>query len=215
MKSDRLNATCEQEKAARLAKLRAEVALRPSVQAAATVAKHDQTVGGLSLEALCIELDRQVASIHNGDLKQAESILMTQALTLNTLFNNLAQKALLAPGLDAQEKLLRLALKAQTQSRATLESLAGIKNPQPVAFIRQANVAHNQQINNVPAPGTDQPHAEKSKKRRNKLLERQHAKRLDSGTTSASSGTDSAMAPLGEVYRAQVAGGKGKGVEKR
>jgi hypothetical protein len=35
-----------------------------------------------------------------------------------------------------------LALKAQSQCRATLETLAAIKNPQPVAFVRQANIAH-------------------------------------------------------------------------
>jgi hypothetical protein len=34
---------------------------------------------------------------------------------------------------------LRLGLKAQSQCRATLETLAAIKNPRPVAFVQQAN----------------------------------------------------------------------------
>jgi hypothetical protein len=43
------------------------------------------------------------------------------------------------------EAYLRLGLKAQSQSRATLETLSRIKNPQPVAFVRQANIAHGPQ----------------------------------------------------------------------
>jgi len=54
--------------------------------------------------------------------------------------------------LEAADKYLRLALKAQGQCRATLETLAAIKNP-PVVFARQANIAHGpQQVNNGPPP---------------------------------------------------------------
>jgi len=55
--------------------------------------------------------------------------------------------------LSAMETYLRLALKAQAQSRATLETLAAIKNP-PVVFARQANINHGgqQQVNNGTAP---------------------------------------------------------------
>lgn len=48
---------------------------------------------------------------------------------------------------DQIDKFTRLALKAQSQCRATLETLAVIKNP-PV-FARQANIANGpQQVNN-------------------------------------------------------------------
>ena len=40
--------------------------------------------------------------------------------------------------LPAAETYMRLALKAQSQCRATLETLANIKNP-PTVFARQAN----------------------------------------------------------------------------
>jgi hypothetical protein len=43
---------------------------------------------------------------------------------------------------------MRLALKAQSQAVRTLEALGELKNPRPVTFVRQANVAHNQQVNN-------------------------------------------------------------------
>lgn len=51
--------------------------------------------------------------------------------------------------LQACELYLRLALKAQSQCRATVETLAAIKYPAPVAFVRQANIADGpQQVKN-------------------------------------------------------------------
>ncbi|CAK0770204.1 hypothetical protein CCP4SC76_5280016 [Gammaproteobacteria bacterium] len=48
---------------------------------------------------------------------------------------------------------MKIALRAQSQCRATLETLAAIKNP-PIVYARQANVTSGpQQINNgTPAP---------------------------------------------------------------
>ena len=47
----------------------------------------------------------------------------------------------------------RQALKAQAQCRATLEALAEIKNPRPVAFVKQANISGgHQQVNNGMQP---------------------------------------------------------------
>src|SRR4029453_2242161 len=44
---------------------------------------------------------------------------------------------------------LRIGLRAQSQCRATSETLAALKNPASVAFVRQANIAHGpQQVNN-------------------------------------------------------------------
>jgi hypothetical protein len=40
--------------------------------------------------------------------------------------------------LDAADKYMRLALKAQSQCRTTVEALGELKNLQPVAFIHQA-----------------------------------------------------------------------------
>jgi hypothetical protein len=52
--------------------------------------------------------------------------------------------------LDASERFMRLALKAQSQCRSTIESLAEIKNPSSVAFVKQANIAKgHQQVNNA------------------------------------------------------------------
>ena len=100
-------------------------------------------------------LEQQIASIKSGDLSQVERKLVAQADTLDAIFNDLARRSALNAGeyLPAMEIYMRLALKAQSQCRATLETLANIKNP-PVVIARQANIAHGpQQVNNG-EPGT-------------------------------------------------------------
>ena len=83
---------------------------------------------------------------------------MSQATTLNALFHSLAGWALnhvKEGGNPAYfETCMRLALKAQSQSRATNETLAEIKNP-PVVFTRQANIVNGpQQINHGVRPSS-------------------------------------------------------------
>ena len=80
-------------------------------------------------------------------LHLTENILISQAQSLNVMFCDLAIKANNQKYIDNMEKFLKLALKAQSQCRATLETLANIKNP-PIVFAKHANIAHHQQINN-------------------------------------------------------------------
>lgn len=91
----------------------------------------------------------------DGNMREPEAMLYGQAVALQTIFTSLSRRAALNVGehLGATETYLRLALKAQAQCRATLEALHELKNPHPVAFVRQANIAHGpQQVNNGPAP---------------------------------------------------------------
>ena len=83
----------------------------------------------------------------NAPLELTENILISQAQSLNAMFCDLAVKANNQKYLDSMDKYLKLALKAQSQCRATLETLANIKNP-PIVFAKHANIAHHQQINN-------------------------------------------------------------------
>lgn len=47
------------------------------------------------------------------------------------------------------QTVMKLALKAQNQSRATLHTLMQRHQPKQTAFIKQANIAHgHQQVNN-------------------------------------------------------------------
>jgi hypothetical protein len=106
--------------------------------------------------------------------------------------------------LDATDRYMRLALKAQSQCRATLETLAAIKNP-PTVFARQANIAQGpQQVNNTVSliGGDAQPlaRAGNQESEPNKLLEA-HGERLDLGATSTAGAGDQALAAVGARHR--------------
>src|SRR5262249_17491197 len=118
----------------------AHASLRPTVQAAMTLMGYNKDFGDMSINTLVADLSKQCDRASKGDLGRAEALLTAQAHTLDALFNNLARRAAanMAEYMNAAETYLRLALKAQGQCRATLETLAMIKNPQPVAFVRQA-----------------------------------------------------------------------------
>jgi hypothetical protein len=137
----------------------ARTVLRPTIGAAiATQAVYGTAVAGelLDVGALAEDLGEQVGKVRDGDMARVEAVLVAQAHTLDALFNRLTQRAMAQEHLRQFDTFLRLALKAQAQARATVEALAEIKNPRPVAFVRQANIAQNQQVNNagdVPGPG--------------------------------------------------------------
>ena len=92
----------------------------------------------------------KAVKVETGDLSELEATLTAQAATLDAVFNEMARRAFMNLGqhLDATEKYMRLALKAQGQCRATAETLAEIKFPRSATFIKQANIAGQQQVNN-------------------------------------------------------------------
>lgn len=129
---------------------RAKNILRPTTAAVGIIAGFDQWVADkVNYNALCDELDQQCHAVSDGNLERPEAMLITQAHTLEAIFNNFARKAWAAGDrLDVAERFLRLALKAQSQCRTTLETLVTIKSP-PMVVAKQANIAHGpQQINN-------------------------------------------------------------------
>jgi hypothetical protein len=129
-------------------------------------------------------------------------MLITQAHTLNSLFNNLVRRAALNMGeyMNAAETYFRLALKAQSQCRATLETLSTVKNP-PVIYARQANVTTGpQQVNN----GVPSPRARETEIQQSKLLEECDGERLVTETADTAGGLDPDMAAVGQVNRANL-----------
>ncbi len=67
----------------------------------------------------------------DGDLAMASKILAAQAITLDSMFAELARRAALNMGdyINATERYGRLALRAQSNCRATLEALAKLHQP--------------------------------------------------------------------------------------
>ena len=94
------------------------------------------------------------ASVNAGDLAAAESMLIAQAIGLQTLSVRLIERGLGQQSAPHLETLIRLGLKAQAQSRLAIEALATLKHgPAILARNAQFNVAHGpQQVNNGPAP---------------------------------------------------------------
>jgi len=156
--------------------------LRPTINAAFTVYRFNKDSGEPPLTELVQELTHQVRACETGDLSRGEDMLMAQAHTLDSIFNDLARRAQMNMGHypETAERYLRLALKAQAQSRANVEALANIKNPRPVAYVQQANIGQAVQVNN----GT----AEKTRNEPNELLEAKRGNEwLDPGKASATS----------------------------
>jgi len=182
----------------------ARLVLRPTVQAAVTLKEYDKNYGDLKLNHLISALVEQTEASNDGDMGRAEAMLTTQAHTLDAIFNNLAARAINSEYMNSLNTFLKLALRAQSQCRATLESLSAIKNPPVMGYVRQANIAHGpQQVNNTP----DTPRARENQNQQNKLMEQKDGERLDTGTTGTTSKADPAMATVGEVDGAKDAGG--------
>jgi len=66
-----------------------------------------------------------------GDMAMASRMLAAQAMTLDSMFTELARRAALNMGefINGAERYGRLALKAQSNCRATLETLAKLHQP--------------------------------------------------------------------------------------
>lgn len=181
----------------------AKVTLLPSANSAAVVADYGKAFGEQDISALVVELRTKFDQVEGGDLQHCEAMLVGQAHALQSIFVNLARRAVNQEYLKNYETFLRLALKAQNQSRMTLETLAAIKNP-PVVFAKQANINHgngNQQVNNGASPtmpNNPHAHAEKNVNQPNELLEVQHgSEKLDTRTAGAAIGKNKAMATVG------------------
>ena len=167
----------------------AKILTMPEVGAASTIRGlndiHD-------VNALTKILSQQTADVVGGNMTRPEAILLSQAHTLDALFNSLVMKGLGQTHMPHYESFLRLAYKAQSQCRSTLQTLSDIKNPS-VVYAKQANITNgNQQINNgVPAPRTQE-----NKNYSNELLEHTHGERLDTREKSTASCINSELAAV-------------------
>lgn len=172
----------------------------------------DGELGELSLTDMVASLRDSGSSVNGGDMRGVEKMLCAQAVSLNAIFGELARRSALNMGtyLDPAERYMRLALKAQGQCRATLETLAAIKNP-PVVFARQANISNGpQQVNNG-APTDDRSNTRapaqacgEIENKPSKLLEGMSSgsTTLDAGTTGAATRGHQELEAVGAVHRA-------------
>ncbi len=163
--------------------------------------------GKTDLRSLISVLEFQAYRVNGGDLKQPEAMLINQATALQSLFATLSARGLRSQDTNQFEVLLKLGLKAQSQCRATLETLGNLKNP--TVFTRQTNIASQQVVaNGPPAPARkEKPH--------NELLENTHGERLDFGAKATTGGIDLQLEAVGAVNRAVNPRGQGGVVGER
>lgn len=120
--------------------------LNPAFSAGCSISNWGLNAGNHSLFDLVEGLKESMATDKDGS-----QALRAQAATLDALFHKLTTLALSQENLAAIDSLLKLALKAQSQSRRTAEALASITNP-PNLFAKQVNVGHAVQVNNGSDP---------------------------------------------------------------
>ncbi len=191
----------------------AELALNPvmtNASIARTFAK--DSMGTIDLTESLAVMREKVERVKAGDLSEVEATLILQAVALDTIFNNLARRAAVNIGehLNAADTYLRLALKAQGQCRATLETLAEIKNPRAVAFVKQANIAHGaQQVNNAAPPPAAASRTEKSANPSNELSGASYELLPDTGTSALAGRVNPQVETVGAIDRATDGSRKG------
>jgi hypothetical protein len=139
------------------ASLMARVALEP-------LARHASVAGGFAsrtfgggrppIDASVGFIANLAAETSKGDLGIVSRTLTAQALSLDTIFAEMARRSAdnMGQHLDASERYMRLALKAQSNCRATLETLAKLHLP------REQTVRHVHVNNGGQAIVADQLH---------------------------------------------------------
>ena len=176
-----------------------------SVLSAVTLKRYSGAGDALEMPDLVDEMRKAGDEVVGGNMGRVERMLTNQAMTLDAIFNDMAQRSGRQEQYKGIEVLMRLALKAQAQARSTAEALALLKNPMP--YIRQANMTTGpQQVNNAyagtPSRNGMQSGAENIQSEPNKLLEANHGQRLDIGAQAAAGRANQTVEALGAVHRA-------------
>lgn len=177
----------------------AEKLLQPSSLSAAVIDVYKANVQGDSVDfPLAVQiLEQEVEKLKSGDLTKVEEMLLSQAVALEMMFVSMARRAKVQEQLLQYETHMRFALKAQNQSRATLQALVQLKQPSQTTFVKQANIAQGlQQVNNL---------AEKNITPQNELLRGSNAQ-LDNRATTETKGIDTTLEALGKVNRRKDTG---------
>lgn len=145
------------------AKQIAKLAVSPEMSSQRVVAASERHRGldpHLDIPELMAVLKADSERLSGGKPEDVGPILANQAIALQSLFARLTERALSQSAMTNIEAFMRLALRAQSQCRTTLEALSAL-NKTPAIFAQQAHVATNQQINytqNQLSGGNDELH---------------------------------------------------------
>jgi len=180
----------------------AETVIKPTFLAACTIREYGKSFGKLDMSSLVESLSEQTDAAIKDDLERGEAMLVAQAHTLDAIFHVMARRAAINVGHypDTVERYLKLALRAQSQSRATWDTLSTMKNPPMVGYVKQANIAHgHQQVNNTAMDEEGHSNRQEKQKLKNKQLEKKDGERLDNRATQTTVRDDKEVEAVGEI----------------
>lgn len=179
----------------------ANIATSAPANAAAILTAFGALFGAQETVSLMGAVEALVAKVQDGDMSVVEQMLLSQAVALQGMFTNLTFRAATQTNPRLLQTQLWLALRAQSQARATLETLIHLKQPSSPTYIGQANIAGQQQVNNSIATAVGAPgHIGFDQNRR---LEAHYEQRLVPGATPASGRDDPILATVDEINRGE------------
>lgn len=159
--------------------------------------------GGLDTVAVMDRLSRSVDRVIDGNTNEIESMLITQAKSLEFMFYDALIK-LPNASMEHAEVFANIALRAQTGCRKTLMALTELKHPRrSTTFIKQQNNAITQQVNNGVK---SEPHSIENDTNFSNELDAEvsyEIKTMDSGTTSTTGSTNTPTEAVGALNRSK------------
>ncbi len=173
-------------------------------------------IDGHDMETMVAVREEQTAIIERvqgGDMSDIEAMLVGQALTLQAMFTKYGGLINAnTNNLKACQAVFNMAMKAQAQSRATVQALVELKYPKSVVITKQANITNgNQQVNNGVDGGVfrsntrTHAHAQENTIEQNELYRGidndTTDERMDTGAQSTHGATDKELATVATQHR--------------
>ena len=191
--------------------IKGDIARNPAVLGACVVNTYNRVNKGIEGEPSIEETMKSIAAgireVNQGNLRELEAMLTGQAVALQSMFAEMATRAAEQTQLKHYQAFFNMAMKAQAQSRSTIQALIELKYPRQVVITKQANISHgHQQVNNgefsaqyahTRTPAREIPIAS------NELLEIDNettGERLDTRATQGAIREDQAMATVAAQY---------------
>jgi len=190
-----------------------------AVRVTLAVERRTGLLDSLDVPALVAHLRAEADAVSAGSMATVEAMLLHQAIALQGLSARLIERGMGCEHAPAFDVNMRHALRAQAQSRATLETLAMVRQG-PAVFARTANVVNGAQQVNV---GGGAPMSDGRARsceggaavEGNGLLEANNGKRLGRRAQGSTGCSDPVLAPVGGVDRADDARGADAGGAER
>jgi hypothetical protein len=154
------------------------------------------------------QLANSANKVSDSNLKEVEQMLMTQAKTLDYIFYDALKQLADVNMINQIEVFSNIAFRAQSQCRKILATLAELKHPRRVTFVKQQNNAINQQVNN--RIESESGNFKKNKKFANELISEVTHKKVDIGGAISASAIDSSSEAVEVFNGAKTLEGKEK-----